>query len=72
MLVQNQNDGGRMKQTLPPMFETWGITQKFETFVLAEEIELERLSLCELGLTKDFLRFGEEARLREICSVPLP
>lgn len=70
--VPDHTQPGKVRQTPPPMFETKEITEKFENFVLAENIRLEKLSLCELGLHKRLEKFGAEAQLSEICSVPLP
>lgn len=43
----------KLERVPPTTFKTQGITQKFENFVFAGELSLERLSLCRSGLTKD-------------------
>ncbi len=62
---------GKFRRAPPPMFETKEITEKFENFVLVENVRLEKLSLCELGLWKELEKPGTEAQLSEVCSVPL-
>ncbi len=70
--VPDHTQPGKFRRALPPMFETKEITKKFENFVLAENVRLERLSLCELGLWRELEKRGTEAQLSEVCSVPLP
>lgn len=70
--IRSHIQPGKLQQERPPLFETREINQKFENFVFAENIRLERLSLCELGLLKAIEKFGAEAQLTEVCSVPLP
>lgn len=70
--IRDPRQPGKLREPGPPLFETKDIIQKFENFVFAEDIRLERLSLCELGLQRKIRRFGTEARLQEVCSVPLP
>ena len=70
--IPDSKQPGKYRRVLPPLFETGDIIQKFKNFVFAEDIRLERLSLCELGLQKQIERFGAEAQLSEVCSVPLP
>ena len=72
IIVPDHTQPGKFQEVPPPMFETKEITEKFENFVFAEDIRLEKLSLCELGLQQRLEKFGAEAQLSEICSVPLP
>lgn len=71
-VVPHYKQANRIGRALSPLLETKDIIQKFENFVFAEDIRLERLSLCELGLQKAIEKFGAEAQLSEVCSVPLP
>lgn len=71
-LVRSPKEPSKFQRPEVPRFETRNIIQKFENFVFVEDIRLERLSLCELGLGKQIERFGAEAQLSEVCSVPLP
>lgn len=71
-LVRDSEEPYKLRAADPPLFETKDITKKFENFVFAESLRLERLSLCELGLTKRIQKMGAEAQLLEVCSVPLP
>lgn len=71
-IVRDRKQPSKLRQALPPLFETENITRKFENFVFAENIRLERLSLCKLGLLGEISRLGAEAQLQEICSVLLP
>ena len=72
MNIRSNKVPNKLQQTPAPAFETMDILQKFENFVFAEDVRLEKLSLCELGLQKQIIRFGAEAQLSEVCSVPLP
>ena len=47
------------------------LTRTFKDFVWAENIRLERLSICPLGITKQIRKAGQNALLSEACSVPL-
>lgn len=70
--ILDHAQAGKFRRAPARRFETKDITQKFENFLFAENIKLERLSLCRLGLGKKLGRFGEETQLPEVCSVPLP
>ena len=70
--VRSHKDASKLQRAGPPLFETREITRKFENFVFAENIRLERLTLCALGLMKAIEKCGAEAQLSEVCSVPLP
>lgn len=71
-IIPDHAQAGKFRRAPARLFETKDITQKFENFVFAENIKLERLSLCRLGLGKKLARFGKETQLSEVCSVPLP
>lgn len=71
-IMRDSRQPDKYRSVLAPLFETGEITQKFKDFVFAENIRLQRLSLCKLGLQTRLEKFGEETDLSEICSVPLP
>ena len=71
-IIRDTKQPDKFRQVYPPLFETQDIIKKFEDFVFAENIRLEKLSLCELGLQTALGKFGAETRLPEVCSVPLP
>lgn len=71
-IIRDAKQPDKFRQVYPPLFETQNIIEKFEDFVFAENIKLEKLSLCELGLHTALEKFGAETHLPEVCSVPLP
>ena len=71
-IIRDTKHPDKFRRALQPLFETLDIIKNFEDFVFAENIRLEKLSLCELGLQTALEKFGAETRLPEVCSVPLP
>lgn len=71
-LVEHHELPHRLRQTEPPLFETKEIIEKFENFVFAKDLKLEKLCLCEMGLVQMIKKIDTEAQLREVCSVDLP
>lgn len=70
--TRDPNQPSKFRRALPSLFETENITRKFESFVFAENMRLEKLSLCRLGVLKEIEKLGAEAQLQEVCSVSLP
>ena len=71
-IIRDTEQPDKFRRADSPLFETQDIIKKFEDFVFAENIKLEKLSLCELGLQTALEKFGAETRLQEVYSVPLP
>lgn len=63
---------GKLQQKPAPIIEPRELVRVFRDFVWAENIKLDRLSICPLGLYKRIRKEGSKARLCEECSVPLP
>lgn len=62
---------GKMERKKGLTFDPRDLLCTFKDFVWAENIRLERLSICRLGTTKQIQRAGLDAQLQEVCSVPL-
>ena len=69
-LVPSPTQPGKFK-TQYPEIDPRDLTPTFKDFVWAENIRLEMLSICPLGLYKQIRREGPNAQLSEMCSVPL-
>ena len=54
-----------------PSFDPRELTRTFKDFVWAENIRLDRLSICPLGIAKQLRKASPDAQLPEACSVPL-
>ena len=52
-------------------FDPRDLIHTFKDFIWAEDIRLDRLSICPLGLPKLIQRAGLDAQLPELYSVPL-
>ena len=70
-LVPSLNQPGKKECERPLKFNPRDLLRTFEDFVWAENIRLERLSICSLGLNKHIRKAGLQAQLQEACSVPL-
>lgn len=71
-LIPSPEQPGRLQRETPPNFDSRVLVRIFRNFVWADNIRLDRLSICPLGLYKRIRKEGSKARLREECSVPLP
>lgn len=78
LIVVKRNQNPVPSRTPPGTFMPWrtgidprDLTRTFKDFVWAENIRLERLSICSLGVAKQSRRAGPDAKLSEECSVPL-
>ena len=69
-LVPSRTQPGKIKE-YKANIDSRDVTRTFKDFVWAENIRLERLSICPLGVTKQIRRAGPDAQLSESCSVPL-
>ena len=69
--VPSPTQPGKWQKEDPPTIDPRDIVRIFKDFVWAENIRLERLSICPIGLTKDIIETGSDARLVESCSVSL-
>ena len=58
-------------ETAIPSFDPRELTRTFKDFMWAENIRLERLSICRLGIAKQLRKARPDAQLPEACSVPL-
>ena len=67
-LVPSPTQPGRF-ETYNPGIDPRDLTRTFKDFVWAENIRLERLSICPLGVANQLLRGLD--KLPEACSVPL-
>lgn len=70
-LVPSVHQPGKMERKNGQTFDPRGLLCTFKDFVWAENIRLERLSICRLGLTPHIQRAGSDAQLQEVYSVPL-
>ena len=70
-LVPSRRWPGRLTQKRHPGIESQELVRDFKDFVWADNIILEKLSLCRLGLLQGIRRAGPYAQLTEVCSVPL-
>ena len=69
-LVPSRTEPGKVKD-YKPNIDSRDLTRTFKDFVWAENIRLERLSICPLGVIKQLRTAGPDAQLSEACSVPL-
>ncbi len=70
-IVPSTNHPGKMGHEKRPTFDSRDLVRTFRDFVWAENIRLERVSICQLGLTNHILEAGSNAQLSEACSVSL-
>ena len=69
-LVPSRTEPGKVRDYRPDI-DSRDLTRTFKDFVWAENIRLERLSICQLGINAQTRRAGPDAQLSEACSVPL-
>ena len=69
-LVPCPFQAGKLKN-YTPNFDPRDLTRTFKDFVWAENIRLERLIICPLGIAKQLRTAGPNTCLLESCSVPL-
>lgn len=70
-LVRSLRQPGKVQREMHQKFDCRELVRIFKDFVWADNIRLERLSICPLGLTNIIRQVGSDARLREACSVSL-
>ena len=69
-LIPSRSQPGKFS-TLRPFIDSQELIRTFKDFVWAENIRLERLSICPLGIIKQLERADPDVQLSESCSVPL-
>ena len=69
--VPSRNQPGKMEGDRSPTIDSRDLVRIFKDFVWADNIRLERLSICSLGITEQIRQLGSDARLSEACSVSL-
>ena len=69
-LMPSRFQPGKLR-TYKPLIDSRELIRTFKDFVWAENIRLERLSICPLGIIKQLRRGDPDAQLSESCSVPL-
>lgn len=69
-LVPSPSQPGKV-ETYSPCIDPRELIRIFKHFVWAENVRLERLSICPLGVANQIRKEGPDAQLSESCSVPL-
>ena len=70
-LVPSRHQPGRLKGEERPEVDSQELVRTFKDFVWADNIRLERLSICRLGFRKRISQQGPDAQLLEACGVSL-
>ena len=71
-LVPSREQPGKFRNRVAPEIDSRDLVRIFRDFVWADNIRLDRLSICPLGLHRLIKQEGLKARLCEDFSVPLP
>ena len=71
-VVSSPKHPGKMQRKRPEPIESRDLVRTFKDFIWADNIRLERISICPLGLYKQIRRAGQDAQLAESFTVPLP